>query len=419
MTLTIHRGTHEIGGTCVVLMATNGERLVLDLGRPLADDTGTMLPSVPGLFAHDAPGVLGVVVSHAHQDHTGFLGRVHPQVPVYASPGTIALLGVSAVFLPDARLPRRLRSLPYDSPLDIGPFRVTATVVDHSAPDAVSLLIEADGQRLLYSGDLRAHGRKGALFDRMLAHPPPNLDAVLLEGTMVGQPGRGLASETEVEGALIRRFRAQENLTVVFCSSQNLDRVVSIYRAALRSDRSLVVDLYTAFVLRELHFLSDRLPWVGSKHLYTFFWHRHATVLADAGHTKFLYECRRHRLTASELVARRADMVFLARTSVFEPLLNKLPDLAGMQFIWSLWRGYLTKDSPVARYAARHTIPVQHVHCGGHATVADVRRLAQALAPGRLVPVHTEHPGQFVGFPANVLVAHDGETIDLAACTVR
>ena len=45
--------------------------------------------------------------------------------------------------------------------IEIGPFRITPQLVDHSAFDAYALLVEADGKRVYYSGDFRAHGRKG------------------------------------------------------------------------------------------------------------------------------------------------------------------------------------------------------------------------------------------------------------------
>ena len=57
-------------------------------------------------------------------------------------------------------------------PVEIGPFRVTPYLVDHSAFDAYSLLVEADGKRVFYSGDFRGHGRKGKLFEAMVTRPP-------------------------------------------------------------------------------------------------------------------------------------------------------------------------------------------------------------------------------------------------------
>ena len=55
--------------------------------------------------------------------------------------------------------------------------------MDHSAYDAYALLVEADDRRLFYSGDLRAHGFKGSLFERLAQNPPRDIDVLFLEGT--------------------------------------------------------------------------------------------------------------------------------------------------------------------------------------------------------------------------------------------
>ena len=67
MRLRIHRGTKEIGGTCIEAEA-EGRRLVLDVGLPLdAPDEAQdrLLPDVPG-FREPDDSLLGVVISHAH-----------------------------------------------------------------------------------------------------------------------------------------------------------------------------------------------------------------------------------------------------------------------------------------------------------------------------------------------------------------
>src|SRR5437762_10141921 len=69
----IHRGTQQIGGTCVELEA-GGERILLDLGLPLdADEVSeTLLPDVAGLRSPD-PALRAIVISHGHGDHWGLL----------------------------------------------------------------------------------------------------------------------------------------------------------------------------------------------------------------------------------------------------------------------------------------------------------------------------------------------------------
>ena len=86
MKIRIHRGTKEIGGTCIEIEA-QGKRIALDVGLPLdaPDDTGAhedLLPQVPGFREPDAS-LLGVLISHPHMDHYGLARYIRPEVPVY------------------------------------------------------------------------------------------------------------------------------------------------------------------------------------------------------------------------------------------------------------------------------------------------------------------------------------------------
>lgn len=95
--------------------------------------------------------------------------------------------------------------LAHRRPFDVGPFRITPYHNDHSAFDAYSLLVEADGRRLFYSGDIRGHGRKAGIFDELLRKPPRAVDVLLMEGTNVrpdtgaGTPDEPTLTEADVE----------------------------------------------------------------------------------------------------------------------------------------------------------------------------------------------------------------------------
>ena len=82
MKLCIHRGTREIGGTCVELESA-GARILLDLGLPLnAGDTASVsLPAVAGLAKVD-PSLIAIILSHGHRDHWGLLPKARPDIPV-------------------------------------------------------------------------------------------------------------------------------------------------------------------------------------------------------------------------------------------------------------------------------------------------------------------------------------------------
>ena len=96
----IHRGAHEIGGSCVEL-EFDGKRLVLDVGKPLDVPLGeeAVLPPVRGLTGGD-PSLLGVLISHGHPDHYGLADAIHPEVPIYVGEATARILSEAAFFSP-------------------------------------------------------------------------------------------------------------------------------------------------------------------------------------------------------------------------------------------------------------------------------------------------------------------------------
>jgi ribonuclease J len=158
MRVRIHRGAHEIGGNCIEVVSGD-DRIVLDLGRPLnaAWDDDVALPDVDGLTGGD-PHLLGVLLSHPHLDHHGLARQLTDDVPVYMGADAARILEAAAFFSPISVSPTVARTFRDREAFDLGPFTITPYLVDHSAYDAYSLLIEAGGRRLFYSGDFRGHG---------------------------------------------------------------------------------------------------------------------------------------------------------------------------------------------------------------------------------------------------------------------
>ena len=186
-----------MGGSCVEL-ACAGARVLLDLGLPLDAPYGSTppLPPVTGLAGGDDPSLLGVIISHGHPDHYGLVAAAAPSVPRYIGEAAHRILAEAAFFTPlgvDLEPTGFLRDR---EPFVLGPFRITPYPCDHSAFDAYGLLVEAGGRQLFYSGDFRAHGRKRAVFERLLREAL-RPDTLLLEGTQIGKradgDGRGIA----------------------------------------------------------------------------------------------------------------------------------------------------------------------------------------------------------------------------------
>jgi ribonuclease J len=400
----------------IEVLADDGTRVILDLGMPLiAPDGGDfprgtpqrltsdliaedILRDVPGVFPNDpsAPDVAAIILTHSHLDHYGLAHHAHPAIPVYGSDGTISMLEVGRVFFPDATLPRDLRRLPLGQPLRFGSLSVTAIPVDHAAPDSRALLVEADGERLLYTGDLRAHGRTGFRFERLLADERVYaVDWLLCEGTTLGSSGdsHGLRSEADVEEEFLALARAEpDKLIAVAASGQNLDRLVSCFRAARQAGRQLVVDAYQAYVLRQLAPLSPNIPqddWQGVRVKFA----RHQVErLKQAGLFGLAREMSAHAYVGTpELVAHPERFLMSVRGGLG---VTRLLDCVGpdrLVFVWSLWRGYWDRNERLREWADNAGIELQFIHSGGHAWPEDLERLVAALRPKRpVVWVHTD-----------------------------
>ena len=94
-------------------------------------------------------------------------------------------------------------------------------------------------------------GARLPLFERMVRNPPRDIDVLLMEGTTIGRSGsdKGFPSEDDLEAQFADAFRNTKGVHFVWTSIQNIDRIVTIFRAARRTGRSLIINLYAAVIL--------------------------------------------------------------------------------------------------------------------------------------------------------------------------
>jgi ribonuclease J len=315
MRVCIHRGSREIGGNCVELEASR-KRLVIDLGRPLhaTQDERVELPNITGV----ADGTLvGVVLSHPHQDHYGLVEQLDASVPIYIGRAAAGILDAAFFFAPSGARLKPAGFLTDREPLKLGPFVVTPYLVDHSAFDAYALLIEADGRRLFYSGDFRAHGRKASLADRLRKQPPGNVDVLLLEGTNVRSDGQAPAGSTEmdVELAMVDVCGGTRGLVTVFSAAQNIDRLVTIYRACKRAGRTLVIDLYTATIAAATK--RETIPQPGFPRLRVYVPNRQRILVKESAEFERVTAIRPHRIFLDEIRADPGRFVMVVQGQAF------------------------------------------------------------------------------------------------------
>ena len=253
MKIKIHRGAKEVGGSCVEI-SSGTSTIIVDLGLPLdfngEKSTKACLPnSVQHLLHQSGKSIVGVLLSHPHLDHYGLAGELPPEIPVYCSKASWDLMNATARFSPNNYSLPTVEHFEAWKNFQLGTFTITPYLMDHSAFDSYGFLISTAGKNIFYSGDFRGHGRKSKLLAR-LPHSLPEIDALLMEGTLVGNRSNEIqASESDLEDEFVKIIEQTQGITLVTTSSQNIDRLVTIFKAAKRCNRMFVIDFYTAEIL--------------------------------------------------------------------------------------------------------------------------------------------------------------------------
>ncbi|WP_313196576.1 MBL fold metallo-hydrolase [Shinella zoogloeoides] len=397
VTLTIHRAANEIGGNCVEIATSNGGRIILDIGRPLDAP-----PDAKDLLAGtlDRNAVAHVLISHPHQDHFGLLDEIPPEWPVHCGAATADLIALTDR-ITGKNSERKYNTWKSGQALSMGEFFVTPYLTDHSAFDAHMLLVEIHGKRILYSGDFRTHGRKGELVRRFMASPPPDIDVLVMEGTNLGSD-KPTMSEHDLEDDFAHLFSETRGRVFVAWSAQNIDRTVTLYRAAKKSGRTLVVDLYTAEVLETLG-AYGRIPqpdWDSIKVMVT---SRLAQMYRKTGREHLVERYARNGIAARGLNETPGRWVCMFRSSLVADLeRNEVIPTSDDAWSWSMWKGYLTEDDGrlASNWFTSGGARSAHIHTSGHASPTDLREFAKAMRPRRIVPVHgIAWDAELSGFP--------------------
>lgn len=431
MKLTIHRGTHEIGGSCIELEANNA-RIILDIGMPLVDEHGEqfdfrpyrklteaqlvekkILPNVSGLYRFDKgnkpPDAL--LISHPHLDHFGLLSFVNAAIPVYMSKGCHKLIELSYYFN-EAKFDFAKVELvvPWKS-FSINGFTIMPYLVDHSGFDALAFMIDAEGKRIFYSGDFRGHGRKHIVFDKIIKEPPKNIDYLLLEGSHIEKQDGDCNTEDAVELRLAELLNNKSRLYFIATSSQNIDRIVSLYRACKKTGRTFVIDPYTALILEAIKSVSFAIP----QHD----WREHMKVLfVENRHTKLMQKdgilerFKKSEVQYEDIIKDKGRYLIKDAFAVRKAFaVDK--NLTDTTLIYSMWDGYLEDDEELRTFWKTNKVPIIHVHTSGHAHAADLKKFAEALKPKEIIPIHTFERDKYSDMFMNVKLLNDGEVFEI------
>jgi ribonuclease J len=431
MQITIYRGTKEIGGTLIEIK-THTTRILIDAGYPLflhnepiSDDIAKLphmellklgvLPKIEGLYAWDDADFDAVLISHAHIDHYGLLKYINPAVPVYISAGTEKLIQISERFKICDGFDSESRRFEMYQPFQIGDIKIKPYLMDHSAFDAAAFEINAEGKTVIYSGDFRGHGRKSVCLDRFIKTAKKQPDILLIEGSILGRLDEQMMTEQELEDAVVARMKGVNSPLLFQCSSQNIDRLVSFYRATLRLKRIFVIDVYTANVLHELRQLGNNLPYPSQEYpnIKVFFPYRLTQKIFNDIGEEYARRFSEYHISREQLKEVQNHIIMACRPSMRMDI--ERSGLRGGVFLYSLWQGY--RDSAYQqvfeKFLENAGFSLETVHTTGHAVVVDIRHVIEGLGPQKLIPIHTMQPDAFCDFSDKTELKRDGVTFEV------
>ena len=265
-------GVGEIGMN-LSLYGCEGKWLMVDLGVSFGDDSMPMVDVVmadPAWIAERADKLVGIVLTHGHEDHLGAIQYLWPRLrcPVWATPFTASLLK-SKLHETGLHTQVPVNVVELGSRFMVGPFDIEMISVTHSIPEPNNLAIRTKAGTVIHTGDwkfdpdpllglptdyeaLRRLGKEGVL-------------ALVGDSTNVFTKGHS-GSESEVRASLIELLGRFDGRIAVSCFATNVARLESIAVAAEANERSVALVGRSLWRLdkaaRENGYLADLPPFL-------------------------------------------------------------------------------------------------------------------------------------------------------------
>ena len=242
-------GSGEIGMNMNLFAYGNPENrkwIIVDIGVTFADDT---IPGVdliypdPGFIVDKKNDLLGLVLTHAHEDHIGAIAHIWPKLNcnIYATPFTSVLIK-EKFKEKKIDLENKLKIVELNGNVKLGPFKIEFVTLTHSILEPNGLSITTDSGTVLHTGDwkidpnpligdkinekrLRKIGDEGIL-------------AMICESTNVFSPGRA-GSELDVRESLLKIMQNRRKRIIVTSFASNVARMESIFYCAEKIGRQI------------------------------------------------------------------------------------------------------------------------------------------------------------------------------------
>jgi len=240
-------GSGEIGMN-LNLYAYRGQWLMLDCGVTFGSEehagVDVIMPD-PSFIVERRDRLLGIVATHAHEDHIGAIPYLWPQLqcPIWATPFTATLLRAK---LAEVGLLDRveLTVIPLSGRFQIGPFDLELITLTHSIPEPNAVAIRTPVGTIMHTGDWKLDPEPliGDATDEaaLIRIGDEGVLAMIGDSTNATREGSS-GSEAELSGALTELVGRYEGRVAVACFASNVARLHTIAKAAQAHGRDVAL----------------------------------------------------------------------------------------------------------------------------------------------------------------------------------
>ncbi|MER3388847.1 MAG: ribonuclease J [Microcella sp.] len=408
-------GVGEIGRNMTVY-ELNGKLLVIDAGVLFPEETqpgvDLILPDF-GPIRDRVDDILGVVLTHGHEDHIGavpYLLRMRQDIPILGSRLTLAFIEAK---LKEHRIQPYTLTVQEGQVENLGPFSLEFIAVNHSIPDALAIVVSTDAGTVLHTGDFKLD--QLPLDDRITdlraiaRWGESGIDLALTDSTNADVPGF-TALERDIGPVLETVIAKAPRRVIVASFSSHVHRVQQVLDAAHANGRrvalmgrSMIRNMTIAADLGFLDVPEDTLI--------------DAKKAANLPDDKIVYMSTGSQGEPMAVLARMANLEHQIEVGEGDTVILASSLIPGNEnAVYRVINGLMKLGAKVVHKGTAR------VHVSGHASAGELMYFYNILQPRHVMPVHGEQRHLVAnaqiaidtGVPEkNVLLTEDGTVVDL------
>ena len=392
MEVRILKGTNQIGGCITEITSNKGTKIIIDFGEDLVGDYNIKKQKleINGLTNHKSKNYDAVFITHCHGDHIGLVNDINNEIDIYIEEKTKLIYNLTSDFTGKKPIIRKTKTFKFNKPILIKKdIKITPYLVDHSAFNSCMFLVEVDGKKLLHTGDYRNHGRKGKIFLETIKKIG-KVDALITEGTTFSKNVTKYKTEDELFSDSIEIFQKYDDI-LILQSSTNVDRIVTFYKAAVKTKKNFIEDLFTGVIASNLKNIPN--PVASYRNVSLFISNKYYKKTNPPYFvSKYIEPMEIYKTN----VAFAKDFCMFVKPSMLNDikmLKNKKHKLKNACIIYSMWEGY-KKDLKMKRFLdelSKLGIHEEFLHTSGHADIKTMKLLEEVINPQIIIPIHTDN----------------------------